>query len=890
MANIKHYYVICTIDDEIVSHGVQKVDIDTLYRSETGEERAMTDYFDATEIAYNGEYDDDDGEFDWDRLTRYVGEIDPSEISVYEKYTDADAQRLIEEEDLVVEGVKKQARDWKERTKSFMDNDLFTDFAEAPATKELTENTTQDDETLVKGLLNKIADKKAFGKDFNYEKMELREVSRNYWPGEDVIGITLGVYIVADAYNIEVPEDIDEPDVEDLELEDATFDDDTAIQAFTHGMTTDIDGYSIIFQEYDEFEILGDDVDIDWNSEEDGYVNGTVDGYVPVILSIEPTTVKESITKKKKAVNEGLYDYELIEGKDKISEEDLYKALVTDGELVAINAGDIDAGEGISFSDGGVYCDTTYEITEYDGKFSVTAFYTSDDGDWKEGDSDEFDSFDSLCAFIQENFPGLLIESKIKEEVEEPDNAVVDCKVNKVIAHCEDEKPVDCLGKKKPLEKPLTEDTEEDVIYFSKAINDNVSVPAADLDQFKKIDEEVCKIWEDAEAAGLIDDGEEEQKLCDQYGIGMFSGVELLDSLATKAGIFWEPVNDLDEEIKMTADELKDKYGTDDVDIINAGREEQDRVELKESRSAAEIKAEIEKLQQELAKAEVEEKKASYGGNVPTEVWIWDVYLEPEDKGTWTSAELYNGKYDGYVFETEDEALDAAWLHLGELEDEGELEGDPDDYYVEAFAVPVSEVAEETLSESGLDHLIVESLKESRSDVDTVRIMAWCAHNCAAFFEAVANNAPKTKQRKLNKEAYKAMQAKFGLDTPEAEELMGKGYALWKHLYWKGKSTITEAAQSDKNFIVAADGITGGEVYYIGNNEQAAQKEFKDRSFAWSGADTPLCLYEYSGPADAFDKVANLWKAGKNTKYSENIEELGISLKHCKVLKSDWGD
>jgi hypothetical protein len=142
---------------------------------------------------------------------------------------------------------------------------------------------------------------------------------------------------------------------------------------------------------------------------------------------------------------------------------------------------------------------------------------------------------------------GYKASKEIEESVEKPNNAVVDCKVNKVIAHCEDEKPVDCLGKKKPLEKPLTEDTEENVIYFSKAINDNVSVPAADLDQFKKIDEEACKIWEDADAAGLIDGREEEQKLCDQYDIVMFSGVELLDSLTTKAGISWELVDDLEE-------------------------------------------------------------------------------------------------------------------------------------------------------------------------------------------------------------------------------------------------------------------------------------------------------------------------------------------------------
>ena len=220
-------------------------------------------------------------------------------------------------------------------------------------------------------------------------------------------------------------------------------------------------------------------------------------------------------------LKEGFYKYDYDLSEDKISEEDLYKALVTDGELISLNAGN--TGEAVSFKDGGVYCDTTYEVTEYDGKFSVTEFYNSDDGDWKEGDYYfETDSFETLCAELQKIFPNALIECKMTEEVEEPDNAVVDCKVNKVIAHSEDEKPVDCLGKKKPLEKPLTE-----------------------------------------------------------------------------------------EPSKMTAAELKDKFGTDDVDIINAGREEQDRVELKEARSVAEIKAEIAKLQQELADAEVEEKKAT---------------------------------------------------------------------------------------------------------------------------------------------------------------------------------------------------------------------------------------------------------------------------------------
>ncbi len=99
--------------------------------------------------------------------------------------------------------------------------------------------------------------------------------------------------------------------------------------------------------------------------------------------------------------------------KDKISKEELHKALVDAGELVSLNAGN--TGEAVSFKDGGVYSNTTYEITEYDGKFSITEFHNSDDGDWKEGDyTFETDSFETLCAELQRIFPNAFPGSEIK--------------------------------------------------------------------------------------------------------------------------------------------------------------------------------------------------------------------------------------------------------------------------------------------------------------------------------------------------------------------------------------------------------------------------------------------------------------------------------------------
>lgn len=56
-------------------------------------------------------------------------------------------------------------------------------------------------------------------------------------------------------------------------------------------------------------------------------------------------------------------------------------------------------------------------------------------------------------------------DAEAEQELEGTDNAVVDCKVADVITHSEDEKPVDCEGKKKPLEQPLTEAT--DVSYLA---------------------------------------------------------------------------------------------------------------------------------------------------------------------------------------------------------------------------------------------------------------------------------------------------------------------------------------------------------------------------------------------------------------------------------------
>ena len=83
-------------------------------------------------------------------------------------------------------------------------------------------------------------------------------------------------------------------------------------------------------------------------------------------------------------------------------------------------------------------------------------------------------------------------------------------------------------------------------------------------------------------------------------------------------------------------------------------------------------------------------------------VYIWDMYIDPRDKGTWCSAEKYNDEYDGFVFKTKEDAFNYGREHLYELDDEGELRGDPDDYDIDVVAIPKSEVSDYTLRFSGL--------------------------------------------------------------------------------------------------------------------------------------------------------------------------------------------
>lgn len=183
------------------------------------------------------------------------------------------------------------------------------------------------------------------------------------------------------------------------------------------------------------------------------------------------------------------------------------------------------------------------------------------------------------------------------QELEGTDNAVVKCKVADVVTHSEDEKPVDCEGKKKPLEKPLTEG-------YQKFTPEEMEEYGIDEDgcSIDGYDEYVRCTW--CEDIFTKDDCGFEADLgwlCDRCQMAISSRGERLSMVINPTEDDFKRV--MNEDIPMTSDELMNKYGTDDVDLINAGKEPEERVTLQEEAPDYDL-TEVKKLLKEIRGAD----------------------------------------------------------------------------------------------------------------------------------------------------------------------------------------------------------------------------------------------------------------------------------------------
>lgn len=169
-------------------------------------------------------------------------------------------------------------------------------------------------------------------------------------------------------------------------------------------------------------------------------------------------------------VEEAMSDFQrgLIEKLPKMTKEE-FKTMLASGDTVKIFYGD-PREPGVRSRD--------YEVTLVDGIYEVTYWEETYNDDFTDSElAEEFDNIDDLWDFMvnfmedddfspEYNYVAEALTEHVNEEhaaiesdqeLEGTDNAVVDCKVADVVTHSEDEKPVDCEGKKKPLEESLTE-------------------------------------------------------------------------------------------------------------------------------------------------------------------------------------------------------------------------------------------------------------------------------------------------------------------------------------------------------------------------------------------------------------------------------------------------
>lgn len=158
------------------------------------------------------------------------------------------------------------------------------------------------------------------------------------------------------------------------------------------------------------------------------------------------------------------------------------------------------------------------------------------------------------------------------QELEGTDNAVVKCKVADVVTHSEDEKPVDCEGKKKPFMEGYQKFTPEEMEEYGIDEDGN---------SIEGYDEYVRCTWcEEIFTKDMCGFEADLGWLCDRCQAAITSRGERLTMVINPTENDFKRV--MNEDIPMTSDELMNKYGTDDVDLINAGKESEERVALQE--------------------------------------------------------------------------------------------------------------------------------------------------------------------------------------------------------------------------------------------------------------------------------------------------------------------
>ena len=308
--------------------------------------------------------------------------------------------------------------------------------------------------------------------------------------------------------------------------------------------------------------------------------------------------INEEIKRPKKDPKTGLEGLYVSEG-DTIHKSDLERILTAGGEFIVYLDKSI-----ISFNDEGV----SEEDYDYDPRYIDAYVIRYEDDNYNEGEKEYvaypevyndytgnykfwYDCGDSIGYTLDQVIDSLtsfpyhltIINDASAEEVEE--NLTEGYKIDLPQIRVRDIRgELDLYG---DITFNLTESVEESDENGWRGASEITIVEKENREYegyYQWLDQDGDIIESDADE--YFDDFEELLYWLDDYLVNIVDLEEYIGS---------EIVEGLEEATKMTRDEMIEKEGTDDVELINAGRPEEERVELEESQSQ-EIGGEYERL------------------------------------------------------------------------------------------------------------------------------------------------------------------------------------------------------------------------------------------------------------------------------------------------------
>ena len=110
--------------------------------------------------------------------------------------------------------------------------------------------------------------------------------------------------------------------------------------------------------------------------------------------------------------------------------------------------------------------------------------------------------------------------------------------------------------------KKALKEADEFVVFEAESLSgENIKVAKKDLALAKRLDKKACRIWLKGENSST-----DEDDLCNKYGITEWSGAELFDAIANRAGLKWDLADE--EPLKEAVEESEEEIPEETIDTV----------------------------------------------------------------------------------------------------------------------------------------------------------------------------------------------------------------------------------------------------------------------------------------------------------------------------------